>query len=80
MISTYFGIGKPKAHVQSGMCWVELGMFPIEAYAYVAILVRSFSILSMMSIEMLFSFTTASICGEPASTVTTTSLVSRTTA
>jgi hypothetical protein len=36
MIITFFGCGKYKYHVPICMVWVALGMFPIEAFAYVA--------------------------------------------
>src|ERR1700683_1231276 len=39
MIITFFGSGKFKHHEPLCMAWIQLGMFPIEAYAYVAKLV-----------------------------------------
>jgi hypothetical protein len=36
MIATYFGIGKSETCVPFAMYWLQRGMFPIEAYAYVA--------------------------------------------
>ena len=69
MITTYFGLagtGEP-----FGLCWLDLGMFPIEAYAYVATSVCRFPILCWLYAKLSCSSTIVSTCGNSVSTVMT---------
>jgi hypothetical protein len=64
MIITYFSIGQ-MCHIP--LAWIELGMFPIEAYAYVATMVSTlcFRMLCyLLTLFIYFSFIVPYTCGD----------------